>query len=515
MSQPSDKLTRASVTSRGSTRLASIGPVLEEHELSFLIDTSFLEELDVEVIRTVYDGPFVDLRLLYQKAPAEISPLDRHGHAFVVHPVLREELLDEFRRYRTSKQVAEMQTRAAEVLQQLGRTARATKLFLAAGRPREAATAFAVGWAEPNRFQWEASDLNIFDGHDLQDFVPHRVTVGLVKGYRGDLEAVRDSLEFLEGAEWSGPLPHGFRDLETALIELRELLPGTPVDAATAIETLGEVDADRHTRFQMLDWYHAAYLWYYEDRPEESDQLLDRVLVGHASLGRRSIQDKTATVLAFGLRAIIKFDEGRVNGASAAVEAGERMLTVYDLQLSELPTEVFSLAQAIAGNLNVRTRTQSLTQLLHSGTRPGIPLHAGLELARLTAAEGAIESAIAVLTELEKIVESEPQPPLLVDRLRLLQRSLGVGADRVRARGLSVSVTNGERAVLNLLADESLTQPQISKTLGVSLNTTKSHLRSIYQKFGVKTRQQAVQHAKDHGLLAVSTPWRERRPQTV
>lgn len=54
--------------------------------------------------------------------------------------------------------------------------------------------------------------------------------------------------------------------------------------------------------------------------------------------------------------------------------------------------------------------------------------------------------------------------------------------------------------MLQLLAD-SLTYREIAKTMFVSVNTVKSHLKSIYGKLGVHNRREAVAQARMLHLL--------------
>ena len=63
-----------------------------------------------------------------------------------------------------------------------------------------------------------------------------------------------------------------------------------------------------------------------------------------------------------------------------------------------------------------------------------------------------------------------------------------------------VELTERELTVLRLLPSE-LSQRQIGDALFVSLNTVKSHARSIYRKMGVDTRDDAVDLARGLGLL--------------
>jgi LuxR family maltose regulon positive regulatory protein len=78
------------------------------------------------------------------------------------------------------------------------------------------------------------------------------------------------------------------------------------------------------------------------------------------------------------------------------------------------------------------------------------------------------------------------------------------------ADALRTSVSNGEPpgeppspaelAVLTLLATD-LTQRQIGKELFLSLNTVKTHTRSLYRKLGASSREEATGRASELGLL--------------
>ncbi|MCB8944378.1 MAG: response regulator transcription factor [Ardenticatenaceae bacterium] len=62
------------------------------------------------------------------------------------------------------------------------------------------------------------------------------------------------------------------------------------------------------------------------------------------------------------------------------------------------------------------------------------------------------------------------------------------------------SLTPRELDVLQLLAQE-LSNPQIAEQLVVSRRTVDAHLRSIYDKLGVKSRDAALRVAQERGLL--------------
>ena len=62
------------------------------------------------------------------------------------------------------------------------------------------------------------------------------------------------------------------------------------------------------------------------------------------------------------------------------------------------------------------------------------------------------------------------------------------------------SLTARETKVLRLLAQD-LSNPQITERLVVSRRTVDAHLRSIYDKLGVKSRDAASRAAQAQGLL--------------
>jgi LuxR family maltose regulon positive regulatory protein len=61
-------------------------------------------------------------------------------------------------------------------------------------------------------------------------------------------------------------------------------------------------------------------------------------------------------------------------------------------------------------------------------------------------------------------------------------------------------LTRAEKTVMALLA-EGKTNRAIARELFISVNTVKTHVRSIFQKLGVGTRSSAVRRALEAGLI--------------
>jgi DNA-binding CsgD family transcriptional regulator len=72
--------------------------------------------------------------------------------------------------------------------------------------------------------------------------------------------------------------------------------------------------------------------------------------------------------------------------------------------------------------------------------------------------------------------------------IRTLLRSLGRKAATTEQKTL---LTRREREVFNALA-EGKDPKEISRTLGISTETARNHLKSLYRKLGVHTRAEAL-----------------------
>ena len=87
----------------------------------------------------------------------------------------------------------------------------------------------------------------------------------------------------------------------------------------------------------------------------------------------------------------------------------------------------------------------------------------------------------------------------------LLQREIVHVAARLQCdEQPQMALTVREREILCLLCDGAMSQKDVSRVLGISRNTTKSHLKSIYLKLGAHSRSEAVEMARRAGLLASS-----------
>jgi LuxR family maltose regulon positive regulatory protein len=141
-----------------------------------------------------------------------------------------------------------------------------------------------------------------------------------------------------------------------------------------------------------------------------------------------------------------------------------------------------------------------LRPLLDHGL-PWLTVQVGLELTRAHLALAEPGAARTILTETEQVLELRPNLGLLVREARELHDR--VAATSGPSGAWAMSLTAAELRLLPYLATH-LTFPEIASRLFVSRNTIKTEAVSIYRKFGVSSRSQAIERAVQIGLLESS-----------
>jgi LuxR family maltose regulon positive regulatory protein len=127
------------------------------------------------------------------------------------------------------------------------------------------------------------------------------------------------------------------------------------------------------------------------------------------------------------------------------------------------------------------------------------------------AARHALQAALATAEPLDTVrpfTQAGPSVRALLTRLHGSFGETDAFAQRVLAAGAGgqerqTMLSQREITVLGLLPSL-LSLDEIATDLTVSVNTVKSHLRSIYTKLGVSSRRMAVRSAHERGLLVTS-----------
>jgi len=121
-----------------------------------------------------------------------------------------------------------------------------------------------------------------------------------------------------------------------------------------------------------------------------------------------------------------------------------------------------------------------------------------LLLSRVQYALGDTALALRSLDAADSILSRQRDPGALPDRARRLRQTVGTP---LRAAGYGEALTERESEVLNLLA-AGRSQREIANSLFISHNTVKTHLKSVYRKLGVTSRDAAVEQLASRGTAA-------------
>jgi LuxR family maltose regulon positive regulatory protein len=147
-------------------------------------------------------------------------------------------------------------------------------------------------------------------------------------------------------------------------------------------------------------------------------------------------------------------------------------------------------------------RARELAARIHS--RP-LTIAALLGLCECAHLRGDRNAAAELVGQAVAELERAPTPGILTERTAVVERRLHRGApakspERAGRTELVEPLTDREFAVLRLLPGR-LTQREIGDALYMSMNTVKTHVRNIYRKLAVSSRDEAVEAARSVGLL--------------
>jgi LuxR family maltose regulon positive regulatory protein len=181
----------------------------------------------------------------------------------------------------------------------------------------------------------------------------------------------------------------------------------------------------------------------------------------------------------------------------AGDEQGARVSADEALEHAGLPpaSEHFVSAMALLASGRIGGDRAALEQAVALARRGAAPIEVAAALAGLGEARrdpATLQDALALLAD----CEDPGRLPRLIEEAQFRLRGRTPGPRRKLAGDLS----ERELAVLRLLpGEESLRE--IASTLYLSLNTVKTHSRSIYRKLGAASREQAVERGREIGLL--------------
>jgi LuxR family maltose regulon positive regulatory protein len=440
-----------------------------------------------------------------EQAGLLVLPADRRRTWYRYHHLFRKLLLSRLDRDEPEL-VPELLQRAARWCAANLRMESAVDYAMAAGEADLAArllveTALAVhskgGVAKLGEwFDW-------FDQRGLVEVYPAVATLGAWTHINlGDVGAVQRWLAIAERAEREHgaaqePLPDGSPDVQGWLSLVRAMLCR---DGAEQMRVDAEV---------ALALLPLGSPW----RPMASVQLgMAYLLVGDRLAAEREFDDAVeeataagddAATVALAERAALAIARGQ--WTEAEVLTGRACSIVRRGRLEEYVTSVLLYAIAARsaihrGELAQARENLGRAQRLRGRVTAALPVYAAqtrLELVRAYIALTDLPTARTLLAEVDVLLRERPDLDLLereADELRAQLHAMSVNA-------VGPSLTAAELRLLQVLGTHHSFK-EIGDQLYLSRHTVKSHAMSIYRKFGVSSRSEAVDRAREVGLLS-------------
>lgn len=484
---------------------------LDEADLKMLLHASLLDEVTCRLIDAVV-GPenSTDSANRMRRLAASggfVMTVDSSGDSYRLHPLFREALRGLLEDTTPPEQLRELHRRAATEFGRSGNLNAAITHSVLAEQPEIGSVALA---AELPQLLGEPGLATLRFGVDrlgaggATDDVPLQICAAMLHGLSGSATLAAASLRAADHAEWSGPVPGGWASVDDAVA----IIHGSFLDEGLPIERVVETAQTSLGGTHWWSWAHyaagrrsylagdlvAAREWF-----ESAARAVERPSADPAPGVR------LAAALSSSYLAIIAIDERRTADADAALESA---LAFFDdpAWLEQAVTAPLHLARGVIdiaadrpGDAKVALATVRDRSPRSSSTR----LHALLELTRAAELDGDLTTARLHLAEAEVIAPELEQNELLTKRLAALVRLLHPAT--LSQADLITPITDGEMAVLRRVPSDQ-TQVEIARSMHLSINTVKSHLRSIYQKLGVSSRPAAVRRARALGLLLEDLP---------
>jgi LuxR family maltose regulon positive regulatory protein len=316
---------------------------------------------------------------------------------------------------------------------------------------------------------------------------------------KGALEEVLPCLENAEAAPVPGPLLDGTTSVASGAATLRASYWLRMGDFGKTVSYAREALALEHGPWRAISANCLGTAFYWLDETAQARQQLEATI----EVGRELVP--LVALFAVGLLALLDCERQDWNAVSRRLHAAGQMIEAGGLGEYWMTAGV-GLAGALAsehrGDLAGAEMAMARSLVLYRrGQAPVETANALLHLARVHFREGHDALANDEISEAAMLIRSCPDPGPKIERLLSLAR----GRIHTPARGGPPTtgveeLSEGEFRVLRLLASN-LTQREIGAELYLSLNTIKSHTRSIFRKLGVTTREQAVARARELELI--------------
>jgi LuxR family maltose regulon positive regulatory protein len=471
---------------------------LSTDDVEFLTRTAVLDRLSGPLCDAVLGTTDSASRLdRLERDNMLVVPLDHTCTWYRCHRVLRDMAYTELER-RERDRIAALRRRAADWYEANGMPQLAIEQAMAVD-DAERVCAIATAWGQVLYQRGLATTarrwFDWIDEHDLITAHPDLAATGalahLVDGRTATAERWLDAAQCAATRDGTAAL-RGRVAMLTALA-CRDGIDAMLGDAEQAVALIPLDDPYRGLALLVLGM---AQL--HTSQRERADAVLADAV--------EAAEDRAATpsvAIALAERALLALGDGRTADASGLAERARAVVDAAGLDgygISALIYAAVARTHLEQGDATTAKRALVHAQRLQAHLNHSLPwytVQVRLEIARCYLALTDASGARAMLREALKVVRRRPRLGPLVDEIATLQHQL----DALHANMAGASaLTAAELRLLPLLATH-LSFREIGARLFISPNTVKTEAISIYRKLGVTCRSEAIEHARQLGLL--------------
>jgi LuxR family maltose regulon positive regulatory protein len=468
----------------------------------FLLRSSVFDRMSGSLCDAVLDSSDSTARLeRIERSNLFLVPLDTTREWYRYHHLFRDLLRHELERTRPEL-VPDLHQRAAAWHRNEGFVPEAIRHAVSAGEVAEAVELIAAHWSEP----FNRGELETVKG--WLDSLPRNavaadprlcVAEAWLAMDKGRLDAARDWAARAEaGLAGADEAPAMAADA-AVLRAVHRFKTGALEESESAARQVLELEPEQDSFAESVAHLILGVTLYWTDRSVEAARELT-----HAAGSAERTGNDLGRSYALGYLAVIHADAGDLDEAEelagTATAAGDDpgFVEHFVPMIGHLASGTVEEAR---GNLAEAERhVRRAVELSGRGAGRVEIAAARLALSKVRHALGDPAEARRLAREARLELEKCPDPGVLAGRVEPFERVLRAGRARRTRDGGSDAITDRELAVLRLLSTD-LSLREIGDALYVSLNTVKTHTRGLYRKLSSSGRREAVERARERGLL--------------
>jgi LuxR family maltose regulon positive regulatory protein len=466
-----------------------------EDVIQFLLRTCILDELNGPLCDAVLGCADAEVMLrTLERSNLFVIPLDEDRLTYRYHHLFAEYLRAELSR-RSPDIVPELHRRAWRCYREHGLIARTIVHAQLAGDTSVAAELVSAEWlglVESGKVETTRSWLRGFRAGEIESHAPLAIAAAWISALAGDSDLALRYAQAARNGTWDGPMPDGTASLESALSILSSAfglqgVSGMRRHAQRAVELETDPSGWRALALMLLGVAMTLAADFVPAR---------KALEEAVQLSRGETSTGTTSLAYLALISLREGDEAQAfRYAERAHEVVERP-GMRNYMPSICTYSVMAHLLARRGDMQAADAAcDHVGMLLPKLTDPywWQMVETRILVAPVLLACGREQDASTYLDEATSILEKHPDAGKLHMRHADAVRHVRPASYHAHA---SLQLSDAERRVLRLLASD-LSLREIGGELFLSVNTVKTHKRSIYRKLGVSSRSAAVSAARE------------------